>query len=40
MMTTFRLFGEIEATVNGEAADLGHARQRLVLAALLVEPNQ
>ncbi|SDH63463.1 DNA-binding transcriptional activator of the SARP family [Actinokineospora alba] len=40
MVTTFRLLGEIEATVNGEPADLGHARQRSVLAALLVEPNR
>lgn len=30
----------IEATVDGEPADLGHARQRAVLAALLVEPNR
>lgn len=40
MATRFRLLGEIEATVDGEPTDLGHARQRSVLAALLIEPHR
>ncbi|WP_308204027.1 AfsR/SARP family transcriptional regulator [Goodfellowiella coeruleoviolacea] len=37
---TFELLGDIQAHVAGEPIDLGHARQRSVLAALLVEPNR
>ncbi|WP_181783012.1 AfsR/SARP family transcriptional regulator, partial [Pseudonocardia pini] len=33
----FRLLGEIEVLVDGRPVDVGHARQRHVLAALLVE---
>src|SRR5262245_18407039 len=36
----FRLLGPVEANVGGRALDLGAARQRSVLAALLVEVNQ
>jgi DNA-binding SARP family transcriptional activator len=36
----FRLLGPIEGLVGGHPLALGHARQRLVLAALLVDANQ
>jgi DNA-binding SARP family transcriptional activator len=35
-----RLLGEIAAHVDGAPVDLGHERQRCVLAALLVEPGR
>ncbi|WP_433260444.1 AfsR/SARP family transcriptional regulator [Actinosynnema sp. CS-041913] len=40
MSVQFGLLGEIQARVAGVAVDLGHSRQRCVLAALLVEPNR
>jgi DNA-binding SARP family transcriptional activator len=36
----FRLLGEIEARIEGVALDLGHARQRCVLVALLLDANR
>lgn len=36
----FRVFGAVEAVVDGVRLDLGHTRQRCVLAALLVDLNR
>ncbi|QYC45541.1 Regulatory protein AfsR [Nonomuraea coxensis DSM 45129] len=40
MAVEFRLLGSIEAHVDGRPVDVGPARQRSLLAALLVEPDQ
>ena len=40
MAAEFRLLGQIEVCVNGQIVDAGHARQRSVLAVLLVEVNR
>ena len=36
-MTEFRILGPVEAVVGGESLDIGRAKQRAVLAALLVD---
>ncbi|MFJ8111864.1 AfsR/SARP family transcriptional regulator [Streptomyces sp. NPDC096132] len=40
MKTRFAVLGEIEACVDGRPVDLGHLRQRSVLAALLVDVDR
>ncbi|MFE7077397.1 BTAD domain-containing putative transcriptional regulator [Streptomyces sp. NPDC057620] len=40
MTVVFGLLGTIEMRLEGRAADVGHLRQRCVLAALLVDVNQ
>ncbi|MEN4479551.1 AfsR/SARP family transcriptional regulator [Mycolicibacterium cosmeticum] len=40
MTAEFRLLGEVEVLVDGRGLDAGHARQRCVLVALLVDVNR
>lgn len=40
MAVEFRLLGDVEVSVDRRLVDVGHARQRCVLVALLVNVNR